>query len=200
MILIVGLGNPGKKYTHTRHNLGFVVVEKFVKGKLSFFPSLKAWKKHEKFHAELCVKNDFIAMKPITYMNLSGEAVEKVVRFYKIPIENLWVIHDDVDLPLGKIRVRKGGGSAGHRGIESIITSLGKDTFWRFRLGIGRGMRDATEKHMDQNLHRHDVETYVVSPFRDTEAGDVKKMIKRAVEVLNIGMQKSPETVMNRFN
>lgn len=199
MKLIVGLGNPGGKFTYTRHNIGFMVADKFVKDKLSLLPSLKAWKKEEKFHADIYRGDDFIVIKPQTYMNLSGASVAKASHFFKIEVSDIWVVHDDIDLPIGKIRIRKGGASAGHRGIDSIMRELGKSEFIRFRLGIGKGKLDLV-KTADKNLHRQDVEKFVVSPFRDSEGGDVKHLIKRAVEALEIALDRGMEKAMNRFN
>jgi len=205
MKLIVGLGNPGDKYIFTRHNIGFMVVERLVKDKLSLLQSLKAWKKEEKFSAEVCLpaqtgkSANFIAIKPQTYMNLAGLAVVKIANFYKIDASDIWVIHDDIDLPLGKIRMRKGGASAGHHGIDSIIKNLGTSDFMRFRLGIGRGKLDKPHGE-GHNLHRHEVEKFVVSPFRDNEGGDLKKLIKNAVEAVEIALEKGIEKAMNRFN
>lgn len=199
MRLIVGLGNPGGKYLSTRHNIGFMVVENLVKDKLSLYPSLKAWKKDEHFHAEWCKIEETIVCKPQTYMNLSGTSVAAVSHFYKIAPADIWVIHDDIDLPLGKVRIRTGGGTAGHRGIESIINALGSGDFVRFRLGIGRGKLE-TVRHTDINMPRQTVEKYVVSPFTDHEAGDVKKLIKHAREALEISMDEGIEKAMNRFN
>lgn len=199
MRLIVGLGNPGGKYLSTRHNIGFMVTEKFVKDRLSLYPSLKAWKKDDNFHALWCKIEDTIVCKPQTFMNLSGVAVAALARLYKIKPIDTWVIHDDIDLPLGKVRIRTGGGSAGHRGIESIINSLGSGDFIRFRLGIGRGKLEVI-RHTDINIPRQNIEKYVVSPFTDHEAGDVKKLIKHAGEALEIAMTEGIEKAMNRFN
>lgn len=199
MRLIVGLGNPGDKFKYTRHNIGFMVVEKLVKNKLSLLPSLKIWKRDENFVSEISKLDDIIVIKPQTYMNLAGLAVLRVARFYKIVAGDIWVIHDDIDLPLGKIRIRRGGASAGHHGIDSIIKNLHASDFIRFRLGIGRGKLDL-KKTADQNLHRREVEKYVVSLFRDNEAGEVKKLIKNAVTALEIALDKGMEKAMNRFN
>lgn len=199
MKLIVGLGNPGKKFVYTRHNLGFMVVEKFVKNKLTFFSSLKAWKDEKEFMAQVCRFDDFIIAKPLTYMNLSGLAVAKIANFYKITPSDIWVVHDDIDLPLGKIRIRKGGASAGHHGIESIMKELKTSDFVRFRLGIGRGKLEIG-KTADQNLHRREVEKYVLSLFKDSEGGEVKKLIKKAVEAIEVALNKGIEEAMNRFN
>lgn len=199
MKLIVGLGNPGGKFEYTRHNIGFMVVEKLVKDKFSFLPSLKAWKMEKQYPAQVCKKDEFIVLKPQTYMNLSGLAVKRVMDFYKIDRANLFVVHDDIDLPIGKIRIRLGGASAGHHGIESIIKNLGTSDFVRIRLGIGRGKLDKPHT-ADHNLHRRDVEKFVVSKFRDNEGGEVKKLIKNAVEALEITLDKGLEAAMNRFN
>lgn len=199
MKLIVGLGNPGGKFEYTRHNIGFMVVDKLVKHKLSLFPSIKAWKKEEKFLAEICKSENFIVVKPQNYMNLAGLSVSKLAKFYKIVQADIWVIHDDIDLPLGKIRIRQGGASAGHHGIESIIKEIGTSDFLRFRLGIGKGKLDKPHT-ADHNLHRREVEKFVVSPFRDSEGGEVKKLIKNAVEAVEIVLDKGLDVAMNRFN
>lgn len=199
MKLIVGLGNPGGKFTYTRHNIGYMVVDKLVKRKLSLLPSLKAWKTDQKFVAEICKIDDLLIIKPQTYMNLAGLAVSRLANFYKINVSDIWVIHDDIDLPLGKLRIRAGGATAGHRGIESIMRELGKSDFIRFRLGIGKGKLD-THHTADHNLHRQEVEKYVVSTFKDSEAGAVKKLIKQATEALEIALKEGLEKAMNKFN
>lgn len=199
MKLIVGLGNPGGKFEYTRHNVGFMVAERFVKDRLPLAPSLTAWKKEEKFASEICKLDDCIVMKPQTYMNRSGASVVMVLNYFKIEPSDIWVVHDDIDLPLGKIRIRRGGASAGHHGIDSIIRNLHRDDFVRFRLGIGRGKLDKPHT-ADHNLHRHAVEKFVVSPFRENEGGEVKKLIKNAVTALEIAMEKEIEKAMNRFN
>lgn len=199
MKLIVGLGNPGDKYQYTRHNIGFMSVEKFIKDRLPSAVTKNAWKDEEKFSGKICKLEDCIVVKPQTYMNRSGISVLSLVNFYKINLEDIWVVHDDIDLPLGKIRIRKGGGSAGHNGIESIIANLHSPDFVRFRLGIGRGKLDR-EHTADHNLHRREVEKYVLSLFRDSEASDVKHLIKSAVEAFEIALKDGIEKAMNRFN
>lgn len=199
MKLIVGLGNPGNKFEQTRHNVGFTVVDKLVKSRLSLLSTLKAWKKDEKFKAEICKLADYLVVKPQTYMNLSGLSVSTLASFYKVHPEDVWVVHDDIDLPLGMIRIRKGGASAGHHGIESILKEWGESEFFRFRLGIGKGKLDF-HKTMDKNIHRQDIEKFVVSPFKDSEAGDAKKLIKRAVAAIETALEKGIEKAMNQFN
>src|SRR3989338_7759874 len=115
MKLIVGLGNPEEKYLYTRHNIGFMVVEKLAKNLLSVEAMDKAWVGEKKFTAEICkISQNLILAKPHTYMNRSGMAISALINFYKIKVEDLWVIHDDIDLPIGKIRIRRGGSSGGH--------------------------------------------------------------------------------------
>lgn len=200
MILIVGLGNPGKKYQFTRHNIGFMAVDKLARDLLPIYKSLKAWKEEKNFKAQVSkIDKTLILAKPITFMNLSGESVDLIRSFYKIEIPDIWVIHDDIDLPLGKIRIRKSGASAGHRGIDSMIKRFARSDFVRFRLGIGRG-RLAMHKNIDQNIPRQEIEKYVVSPFRDNEAGDAKKLLKKTVEAIRFALKEGIEKAMNRFN
>ncbi len=138
--LFVGLGNPGKKYENTRHNVGFKVIDKLaelhnIKINLKGFQS-------EYFKGQILDKQ-VILLKPITYMNLSGVAVSSVVSMYKIPIENIFIIYDDMDLPVGKLRIRLKGSAGGHNGMKSIIESLGNNQdIPRLRIGIGRSQND----------------------------------------------------------
>jgi peptidyl-tRNA hydrolase, PTH1 family len=199
MKIIVGLGNPGDKYVFTRHNIGFMVVEKFVKNELPLMLSLKAWKQNNNFLSQICKLNDCIVVKPQTFMNNTGKAVESIVNFYKVAPSDIWVVHDDIDLPTGKVRIRTGGGSAGHNGIESIIAHLHSPEFVRFRLGVGKGKTDI-QKTADHNLSRREIEKFVLSPFKDSEGGEVKKLIKNCVEALELAISKGIESAMNRFN
>ena len=134
MFLLVGLGNYGSEYAHNRHNIGFMAVDHFA-DKSEF----GAWKR--KFQGQLgegkIGRHRFICLKPETYMNLSGQSVSQVAHFYKIPLENIIVFHDDLDLAAGKIRVKKGGGHGGHNGLRSIDSHMGAD-YHRVRMGIGR--------------------------------------------------------------
>ena len=146
MKLIVGLGNPGEKYEKTRHNLGFMTVEQFLKD----FASEKEtqWDNNAKFKSDIAFIDwqskktgsltKIILAKPKTYMNNSGMAVQLLSRYYNIPAEDMWVVCDDVDLQTGFLRIKFGGGTAGHRGVESILHDIGTEKFWRFRMGIGR--------------------------------------------------------------
>lgn len=196
MILIVGLGNPGPKYEFTRHNIGFMAVDKVVK---DLVPAGETWQKDMSQKSETFKKGDLVFVKPQTFMNASGIAVAKLAKLYKIETEQIWVIHDDIDLPLGKIRIRQGGGSAGHHGIESIMREVGSEQFYRFRLGVGRGKLD-TKKHTDQHLGRHSVEKYVISAFTTNEEGDVRKLIKHTAKAVALALNKGIDKAMNQYN
>lgn len=204
MKLIVGLGNPGLKYDKTRHNLGFLLIEKFLKefsvGKRIVFS------KSKKFKAEICEiewnrkstlgkklnsMEKVILAKPETYMNNSGMAVKTISDFYKIDSSDIWILHDDLDFVVGGLKIRQGGSSAGHRGIESIIKSLGTDKFWRFRLGIGKPKN---------NLRLRNSEDYVLREFDHSETGEVRKLIKRGVSALEEALEKGIDVAMNRYN
>lgn len=132
-------------------------------------------------------------------MNRSGMSVQTVASFYKIIPADIWVVHDDIDLPVGKMRIRIGGASAGHHGIDSLINNLPDAGFVRFRLGIGRGKLDKPHT-ADHNLPRHEVEKYVVSLFRDSEAGEVKKMVKKASDALEFSLKNGVGKAMNLYN
>jgi PTH1 family peptidyl-tRNA hydrolase len=144
--LVVGLGNPGPEYEWTPHNVGFHVVEHLAaRGKQLFRPAamLPGHVGPANFVWAPAPKGDGLLLKPLTYMNLSGQAVAPMVRRFGIPIENVFVVYDELDLPLGTLRIRPHGGTAGHRGMESIVMELGSDRFPRLRVGIGRPRTDA---------------------------------------------------------
>lgn len=198
MKLIVGLGNPGEKYEHTRHNLGFMVLDKFLK-ECTKVEDKKTWQKETRFRSELAEikfkEEKVILCKPLTYMNLSGNAVSAISHFYKTELSDIWIIHDDVDLNLGAIKIRNGGASAGHKGIESIINSLNDDKFWRFRLGIGHPLKreNLRSKFMA-------VDKYVLKTFGRGEGGKLKDIIKKAVKALESSLEIGLDKTMNKFN
>ncbi|MFZ5845017.1 MAG: aminoacyl-tRNA hydrolase [Patescibacteria group bacterium] len=196
MKLIVGLGNPGEKYQNTRHNIGYLVVARLAR---ELGGVTAAWQTSEKHRAETARVGDVLLVKPTTFMNNAGLAVKSLVDFYKLDPSDLWVIHDDIDLPLGKIRIRAGGASAGHRGIESIIAHLRSDKFVRFRLGIGRG-KESTGRQMDKNLHRRWVIDFVLSRFSQSEAGAFKHLVKGGAKAVVIALTSGLDKAMNRFN
>lgn len=195
MKLIVGLGNPGKKYANTRHNLGFIAVEKLARSW-----ELGGWRYSKKFNSELLTQNSkLILAKPQTFMNASGFAVFKLASFYKIEPEGIWVVHDDVDLPLGKLKIIEGRGSAGHRGAMSIIEQLGTVDFVRFRLGIGHphaGRRLEGGKRITKFDSQEEMEDFVLSPFLPTEKDEVKRLIKKTLEAIKFGLEQGIEKTM----
>lgn len=189
MKLIVGLGNPGRKYEKTRHNLGFMVLDELLR---KMTPVARtAWQEDKKSNSLIARVGDLMLAKPQTLMNNSGYAVKKLLSYLAIEqLSDLWVVHDDVDLPLGKIKIRMGGAAAGHHGVESIIAKLGTDQFIRFRLGIGHPGRGADAQ----------VEKYVLREFDINEASEVKKMIKQSVKAIQVALDDGLERAMNQFN
>lgn len=191
MILIVGLGNPGEQYQHTRHNLGFGVIDELlIYYRVERVIELSSC---QKFNAEIfklanSSNSSIILIKPTTFMNASGFAVAKAANFYKIPSENIWVVHDEVDLAPGKIKIRLGGSAAGHRGVISIIDKLGTARFVRFRLGIGHP-KELGDEHLS-------VEKYVLQ----ADARANKKMIKKATEAIVFALDRGLTKAMTRFN
>lgn len=171
MKLIVGLGNPGKKYEKNRHNLGFMVIDKLIKDlDLSF----KRCKRTNSLRsAGFFAKNKVILAKPLTFMNNSGSSVQKLVSYYKIKPQDIWIIHDDVDLSLGKIRIKHKGSSGGHKGITSIIEHLKNPFFNRLKIGIG--------SNRELNVP---AEKYVLQNFNKEELSIIKKTLKKALNIL----------------
>ncbi len=194
MKLIVGLGNPGEKYERTRHNLGFVVLD----GLLQELTEVErtTWKEDKRANSLIAKISDLILAKPQTMMNASGYSVSKLVSFYKIKPEDIWIVHDDLDLPLGKIKIRLGGAAAGHHGVESVIDKLGTDQFVRFRLGIGHPRK----KGKVEIKSEREVDDYVLKEFDVNEASEAKQMIKKTIQAIEIALEKGLEKVMNRFN
>lgn len=178
MILIVGLGNPEKKYDGTRHNVGFAALDHFAKKLEAEF---KESKKYNSEIAETLVtfsgrtgRTRVLLAKPQTYMNNSGEAVAKLVTFYKLrPEDQLWVIHDDLDIEIGTLRIRLNGSSAGQKGVSSIIEKLGTDSFVRFRVGI--------KPTTGQNKP---AEQFVLEKFRTKEKNIIEEEIGQLSEIL----------------
>jgi len=178
MKLVAGLGNPGEKYIGVRHNLGFEVVDELAK-KIgnSEKGTPYSWKYEEKFKSEVInytlKANRYTLVKPQTYMNNSGVAVKLLSDYYKIDPSDIIIIHDDLDILLGKIKVRSNGAAGGHHGVESIIESLGTDQFTRVRLGIGN----------DKRVHS-EAEKFVLDPFLPGERSKVKSATKQAISIL----------------
>lgn len=188
MKLIVGLGNPGEKYESTKHNLGFVVLDALLQ---ALTPVEKTvWKENKKFNSLLAKIGDLILAKPQTFMNASGMAVSKIANFYKIKPEDIWVVHDEIDLPLEEIRIVKGRGAAGHRGVESIIKELGTEDFVRFRLGIGHPGLGSGDK---------EVERYVLALFGKGERNKARRMVRKVVKSVRVALDEDLKKAMNQF-
>lgn len=149
MRLVVGLGNPGKKYQHTKHNVGFDCVDLVAKEL-----NVKL-KKSLRFNAEVGKERDFVLLKPLTYMNLSGNSIIKVMKYYSIDPEDIMVIFDDIDLPAGKIRIRYQGNSGGHNGMKSIIQHIGNQ-FNRVKIGVGRNQNVEVKNDVLAKLSKKD--------------------------------------------
>lgn len=184
-IMIVGLGNPGREYRETRHNIGFMVADWMAEKH-----GIKLTRVQNKaiIGSGFVGESKVILVKPQTYMNLSGQAVSALVRFYKIKPQDLIVAHDDVDLPFGTIRMRPGGGSAGQKGIASIIKLLGTQDFARLRMGVGRPPG------------RMDAAAYVLQNFSQSDMEFLQNFLNRAVDALDCYILDGLETAMNRFN
>lgn len=214
MKLIVGLGNPGDKYENTRHNVGFMIADHFLK---DYSGMIQAnWSTNERLKSQIALidwktkegdNERVILAKPQTYMNNSGIAVQLIAAFYKVNPEDIWIVNDELDLPLGSMKIRFGGAAAGHHGVESIIDKLGTDKFWRFRMGIGQERGHAgshlREEGNVQPLGKQpmgDVEDYVLGSFSGSERSKSKQLIKHGYESLEFALEKGLKAAMNRFN
>ncbi|RLB53845.1 MAG: aminoacyl-tRNA hydrolase [Deltaproteobacteria bacterium] len=183
--VIAGLGNPGRRYSGTRHNAGFAVVERLAAAEgWNFgrrrFSSLVAEGRYGRHH--------LLLLQPQTFMNLSGQAVAAAVRFYRLPLKQLAVVHDDVDLEVGRLQLRRGGGTGGHRGLDSIVQSLGGAGFVRLRVGAGR-----PEPGVDTADH-------VLAPLAPPQQQLWQDALARAVPALKCWLDEGLEMAMNRYN
>ena len=171
MILIIGLGNPGKKYKKTRHNIGFMVIDELINGE-----QVKAKIKRKKTNSATWETSynykKIILIKPLTFINNSGKVVKAIVNNLKSSIQSLVVIHDDIDLPLGKIKISKNVSSAGHKGVQSIINELKTKNFIRVRIGIAPEIKEKPEN----------TTKFVLEKFNKKEKKELKQIIKKAVE------------------
>lgn len=181
--MIVGLGNPGKKYEPTRHNVGFMVIDAVASRFKKTFAKIddRYWSCSHQYH-----NKNIILMKPTTYMNLSGRAVALGMTRYAIETTNLLVICDDINLEFGTIRIRSKGSDGGQKGLRSIISSIATQEFARLRIGIGDQFRDAVE--------------YVLSPFSKEENADLLSIIAIAADAVDYFIQNNLELTMSRFN
>jgi PTH1 family peptidyl-tRNA hydrolase len=201
MKIIVGLGNPGKKFKKTRHNLGFIVVESLR----SKFKNFSNWKKSKKFLSEISEgkidEERVILVKPQTFMNNSGKAVKSLIRNFLLNkamaelSRHLFIIHDDIDIPIGKFKISIGRGSAGHKGVQSIINEIGTEEFVRFRIGIGTENNKAANNRTASN--RKD---FVLQRFSKKEEKALKEVIKKACQAIEMAIKESVEKAMSEFN
>ncbi len=183
--LVCGLGNPGARYARTRHNAGFMAVDAFAQ-------TLDAsWS--ERWNARVARvtvgREDVLVQEPLTFMNLSGHAVSAAARFFRITKEDVLIVHDDVDLALGRLMLKFGGGDGGHKGIRSVIEQFGTRDFARLRVGVGRPASQGPE-----------VPDYVLSPFHESELGPLNGALEAAVEGIRVWVAGGVPTAQNRVN
>lgn len=191
MKLIVGLGNPGKAYARNRHNVGFLCLNYFARLHSVRFD-------HRQCRARLgsgeVRGKKLLLARPSTFVNLSGDPVACLVRKHAIPLSDLLIIYDDLDLPLGKIRLRQSGGSGGHKGMNSIISTLGSEDFPRIRVGIGRPQGEK------QSISEDAIVNYVLSDFSPQEEATIKPAIAKVAEAIDCFLSDGIKPAMNKFN
>ena len=191
MNLIVGLGNPGKAYAHNRHNVGFRCLNYFARLHFVRFD-------HRQCRARVGIGKlrgeKLLLAKPRTFVNLSGNSVACLVRKHNIPLSDLLIIYDDLDLPVGKIRLRQSGGAGGHKGMNSIISALGGEDFPRIRVGIGRPQAE------EQPVSEDAIVNYVLSDFSRQEETIIKPVIAKVAEAINCFFTQGIEVAMSKFN
>ncbi len=208
MKLIVGLGNPGKEHTRHRHNIGFMILDRFAKQHGLSFEKKQSKAKMAEGKIE---GRQIILAKPQTYMNLSGQSVQGLVFKYQLPLSEIMVVCDDLDLPLGKIRLRPAGGSAGHNGLKSIIGALGGQEFPRLRVGIGRPPPSpganvpghAELVSASRSLSPSGISStidFVLTEFIAEERESINEAIDRAGEALLLILQEGLQAAMNKYN
>jgi peptidyl-tRNA hydrolase, PTH1 family len=178
--LLVGLGNPGREYRDTRHNVGFLVLDRLAARERTEFRTEKSWQ------AEVALAGGFLVCKPLTYMNLSGQAVRPLSQFYKIEPSQVLVVLDDMALPLGKLRLRANGSAGGHHGLQSIIEHLGTLAIPRLRVGIGSAEQDAVD--------------HVLGRFTLEERPALEQSLDRALEAIDCARTHGLEAAMNAYN
>ena len=188
MFVIAGLGNPGRRYAQTRHNLGFITIDRLA-GSLG----VEVRKiKHKALVGEgIFAGRRFMLVKPQTYMNLSGDSLGEIVDYYKVEPENLLVIYDDMDFETGQMRVRKQGSAGSHNGMRSVIRRLGFDNFPRIRIGIGGKAKDSFPG---------DVKDFVIGGFTAEEKEPLENAVDRAVEAVKCYMEDGIDKAMNKYN
>jgi PTH1 family peptidyl-tRNA hydrolase len=189
-IFIVGLGNPGKEYQKSPHNLGFEVIDKLARkwGLKNFQESRD---KKYLFIQGKFGKKQVILVKPLTYMNNSGKAIRSLIKNLKAKKENVWLIHDEIDLPTGKIKIVVNKSSAGHKGVESVIKALKSKNFTRFRIG---------SCPFRKKLLIKDVKKFLLSPYSPSKWKEANKGVRKAVKAIELALEKNLATAMTKFN
>ena len=183
MKVIVGLGNPGPRYKDTRHNVGFQTLEELARR----HPVQRQESRFDAIIAHLQIKQEKVfLLKPLTYMNLSGKAVRALIAYYKIDLKDIIVIYDDMDLPVGNLRIRSAGGTGGHRGMTSLVENLGTREFARIRIGIGRPPREAID--------------WVLGRFSPEEKPLISNAVARAADAVETWIAHGIEKAMNEYN
>ena len=183
--LIVGLGNPGTQYQHTRHNTGFMVVDKLAG---EFGISLSKNKFDVRFGRGTIKDHEVLLANPMAFMNRSGPPVQKLAAYFKIPSGDMIVIHDDIDLAFGRLQIKEKGGHGGHKGLNSIISAVGEDEFVRLRIGVGRSETGSS------------VSDHVLGPFYDDERKQLDAILNRARDAVVTILTEGSKIGMNRFN
>lgn len=184
--LIIGLGNPGEEYARTRHNIGFLAVDEIA---ASY--RCPAWKK--KFRGLMTAADRFLLLKPQTFMNLSGESVQEALHFFQLDAEHVFVFHDDIDLAPGQIKVKQGGGSAGHNGLKSLDAHIGPG-YWRVRLGVGRPLTE-----QGAPVKGDAVTNYVLNPFTQADRNWLDPMLKALASEMDLLLDGKPADYANRI-
>ncbi len=187
MKIIIGLGNPGKEYEATRHNIGWMVLDKFCE-----LLGGCDWQKKDKFFsfaAEVRLGEERVLLvRPQTFMNNSGEAAAALVNFYKVRADDVWLVYDDLDLPLGSLRLRKGGSGGGHKGVESVIAALGAEALPRFRVGVAGGRRELSE-----------ASAYVLQKFEKEEVKTIEYEVERAAKAIEYALLNNFEAAIREY-
>ena len=184
--LLVCLGNPGDKYENTRHNVGFMVADELAERQRAPIQKLKFKALTNLFTIS---GEKVLVMKPVTYMNLSGEAVRPAADFYKLPPDHVLVVSDDTALPVGRLRIRRGGSAGGHNGLKSVIQHLGTDQFPRIRVGVGE------KPHPD-----YDMADWVLGHFQGEDKKAMDAAVKRAADAVECLIGEGIDRAMSRFN
>lgn len=185
MFLITGLGNPGKKYSQTRHNIGFEILNRWSERLGTPMKGRRFQSRNAMAHFQ---SKTIILLRPTTYMNRSGQAIKACLDYYRLHLDQVLIVHDDLDLPTGKIKLVQKGGAGGHKGIRSIINHVGTDHFSRLKIGIGRPRYD------------EDVEDYVLASFYPDEKEMMEKAVPKAIKACELVIIEGIEKAMNQVN